>query len=71
MKLNDITSATLYLSFITKIKALEVLVLEIWQILEAPGLTDFEEITRNWHWKKCWHQQNKVSQFLILFLIKD
>ena len=51
--LNDIASATLYLSFATKIKALSVLVLKIWQILEAPHLTDFEKIFQNSHWKKC------------------
>ena len=43
-KLNDNASATLYLSFSINYKALPVLVLKIWLILEAPDSTDFGKI---------------------------
>ena len=46
LKLTDITISTLYQSFTTTIKALSVLALKIWQILEAPDLTNFDRFSK-------------------------
>ena len=62
---NSITTATLYLLFTTKIKALPLLVLEIWQVLEAPDLTDFQTFSENRNLKKCRQQQYKGIALLI------
>ena len=55
-------------NFKTKFKALPVLVLRTWQILEAPDLTDFEKIVIG---KSADISNTKAEHFVILFLMKD
>ena len=61
--LNDIASATLYLSFTSNIKALPVLVLKICHILKLLVWLMLIKSSKNCHLKKCWHQQYKCIKF--------
>ena len=68
---DDIASANLYLSFNKNIKALQFLVLDIWQTFEASDMTDFDwfkkDIQKIIIEEKCSSQQNKGVLFYFVF----